>query len=263
MTFSTKLLTHKKTIIRLAIWFFLILPIGAFFVVSAAIITYIFWPNSYNTTAPFEFGSAKHVFFISHGLKDNSLSWPKALKTELDHRFPNAIIINFDWSLYAENALTCSVNGIRIGEYIGEQLAESRVETLHLIGHSCGSFINLGMCKAIKQTKPAVFIQTTYLDPVSIYGGLFFDYGIDNFGKCANYSETFFDIEDGVPGSNQALTHSHSVDVTPYKTQFDFNGPAHLWPTEFYIEHVKGSELIDIPYITPQQSLAATQVTVK
>lgn len=93
----------------------------------------------------------------------------------------------------------------------------------------------LGICEGAKSIKPTIKIQTTYLDPVAVYSGFFWQYGIKNFGSCANYSDTYIDTEDRVPGSNQAILHSATFDITQMRTSQKLDIPPHVWPTLFYL----------------------------
>jgi hypothetical protein len=85
----------------------------------------------------------------------------------------------------------------------------------------------------------SIKVQTTYLDPVSVYGGIFWNYGLDNFGRCANFSDSYIDTQDSIPGSNQVLPHSVTFDVTNIRLAAGYKIPPHVWPTKYYIESYK------------------------
>lgn len=72
----------------------------------------------------------------------------------------------------------------------------------------------LGLCEAVKEKNSAIQIQTTYLNPVSVYTGVLWDYGINKFGICADFSDSYIDIRDSVLGSNVNLPHTATFDVT-------------------------------------------------
>lgn len=60
----------------------------------------------------------------------------------------------------------------KIGHQLGLRLLkETKVKSIHVIGHSCGAFVALGLCEAVKEQSSDIKIQTTYLDPVSVYAG--------------------------------------------------------------------------------------------
>ena len=86
-------------------------------------------------------------------------------------------------------------------------------------------------------------MQTTYLDPVSVYSGLFWDYGLNHFGRCANFSDPYIDTEDTVPGSNQNLPHGYTFDVTQMRKDNKVVYPPHKWPTIFYINTLKNNQV--------------------
>lgn len=124
----------------------------------------------------------------------------------------------------------------KIGIEIGKRLATlTSLKAIHAIGHSCGAFVTLGICEGAKSVNPQLIVQTTYLDPVSVYSGIFWDYGIDHFGTCGDFSDSYIDTRDTVPGSNQALPHVFTFDVTLQQTEKDAQYPPHAWPTRFYL----------------------------
>ena len=91
-----------------------------------------------------------------------------------------------------------------------------------------------------------VVIQSTYLDPVSVYGGLFWNYGLTRFGACADFSDAYIDTEDGVPGSNQRLPSAHTFDVTQARKRTTFSGSPHVWPTAYYQQLVQRGQHLDL-----------------
>ena len=150
----------------------------------------------------------------------------------------------------------CTFNARRIGHDLGEKLSElENIKRLHLIGHSAGAFVVYAMCEAMKKRNEGIFIHTTYLDPVSIYGGIDWGYGTRNFGSCADISDAYIDHEDGVPGSDDPLMNPHTFDVTGLKKAAGFTGSPHLWPIEYYRQAVQGETL---PYWEPDQSVLFT-----
>ena len=237
----------KEQWIKLFIHIFITVPIGLFILVSCVIFIYIYWPSNAEKVG-FELPSeTQHLFIVSHGLKDSPSTWAQPLANKLNDNFPDSKAIAVDWSQEANNAFKCSVSGMRIGERLGELISKQKgIKSVHLIGHSCGSFINLGMCEAIKSSSNIIKVQTTYLDPVAIYGGMFWQYGVDYFGSCADFSDAYIDTQDNVPGSNQALANSYSFNVTELKNNKDEDIHPHLWPTKFYQEYLSTSNFLTI-----------------
>jgi hypothetical protein len=224
---------------------FLVLPILGFLLGSAAVLAYTYWPSNFSElTLPVVSSNARHVFVIAHGLHDTPASWADPLKhtlvQELADEGDHIQGIALDWHQYSNTTLRCSVNGKRIGHLLGAKMATSdRLESVHLIGHSCGSFVIFGLCSSLKEKRKEIQVQTTYLDPVSIYGGLLWNYGIEYFGSCADFSDAYIDHEDGVPGSNQLLPHTHTFDVTNVRKKSLYSQSPHVWPTHYYQQLVR------------------------
>ena len=213
-----------------------VLPGGCFVLASLTLMTYIYWPVSLDEAAmPDVEPSAEHIVIISHGLRDTAETWSDALKETLSSRTREVQIISLDWNPYAQNTFRCSVDGKRLGESLGSHLAaSSNLQSLHLIAHSCGAFVSLGICESLREHRSDVAVQSTYLDPVTVYGGLFWDFGLERFGTCADFSDAYIDTGDDVPGSNQLLPATHTFDVTQARIKAGFEGSPHMWPTVFY-----------------------------
>ncbi|WP_448564055.1 alpha/beta hydrolase [Thalassotalea ganghwensis] len=223
--------------------FFLVyLPIFPFIVISIGVFIYIFWPlKSYEVD--FELFNKEQLIVVAHGLKDTNQTWAQEIADLWRKKLPTAHVVTIDWHRYSNNAFTCAVNGERIGREIARQIKTNAViNKVRVIGHSCGAFINLGICEELRvnsHKKTTYTIESIYLDPVSVYGGLFWDYGIKHFGQCADSSVTYFDTEDSVPGSNKAPLNSKGIDVTSYKQALNYKGKAHQWPIYYYINELK------------------------
>ncbi|WP_199609004.1 hypothetical protein [Flocculibacter collagenilyticus] len=233
------------------------LPVVSFLIVSLLIITFIFWPRNFDTYFDTynkaEFQQASHWVMVSHGLNDLGSDWDRRLTTILKNKFPNAAIFALDWRSHATNPLTCSINAMRIGGVIARlALSNTQLTKMHLIGHSCGAFVNYGTCLAVKAINKDIYIKTTYLDPVTIYGGVFWDYGVKAFGSCADVSDTYYDTRDSVYGSNQAFPLSYSHDVTAVNQHYEYDASPHLWPIEFYIKALENQSL-PLYEIKPEQ----------
>ena len=228
---------NKKNVLRLLIALFVTIPLISFFLVNVVFLAYIYWfQNFEEMQMPAIDSTASHHIFLVHGLRDTADSWTHTLKQFLEKRGEAGVqVISLDWNPYSQNTFRCSIDGKRIGRLIGEQLlAAEKLTSLHLIGHSCGSFVVLGVCETVKKQRRKITVQTTYLDPVAIYGGLFWDYGIDHFGTCGDFSDAYIDTEDGVPGSNQLLPNTHTFNVTAVRKAGGFKGNPHVWPTIYY-----------------------------
>lgn len=231
-----KLYSKHPNILSFWFLFFLIyFPIASFLFTSLALMLFIFWPFQHYQI-DFPDVSSESLVVISHGLKDSNRSWAQVLKQKIQAQGQGIDVIALDWSPYSDNAFTCAVNGRRIGNRLAELASRNaHLTEVRLVGHSCGAFINYGFCETLKSLKKEVIIATVYLDPVSVYGGIMWNYGINNFGKCADTSMTFFDTEDSVPGSNRAPVNSNGLDVTELKEKINYSGHPHQWPIYYYI----------------------------
>jgi len=226
----------KVNWLKLLILLVLIVPGAIFTLASAGFLVYIFVPQGFSEMAmPVPDPAAEHIVVLSHGVRDTRESWSDPLKEILGPETDKTQIISLDWTPYANSTFRCSVDGKRIGFEIGQRLAAGdQLKSVHLIGHSCGSFVVHGICEGIKDSREDISVQNTFLDPVSVLGGIFWDYGIDHFGTCGDFSEAYIDTEDTIPGSNQLLPHMHTFDVTQARKKTSYSGLPHVWPTVYY-----------------------------
>ncbi len=233
---------RKRGLLFWLLALFLWLPTASFALVSLSMIGYTFFPTDTQIYASVMANNkAQHVTIISHGMQDAPNSWSSDLQRILAVQNPSVQVIALDWSDDARSVFRCSVQGRRIGAYLGERLSSNaNLKSVHVIAHSCGSFVNLGICEALQASRPEVLVQATYLDPVSVYGGLFWSYGVEHFGRCATFSDAYIDTEDDVPGSNQLLPATHTFDVTAIKKCSGFDGNPHVWPTAYYVRISQG-----------------------
>ena len=217
---------NNKKFIRLFVWLFVIIPGIPFLLGSVGITIYVYWPRDFSSVSQFSIDKrTEYITLSAHGVKDSPASWSDELQLLMaKHPYSQLSEVNqqnqsIDWQAYSSNVFICSVAGKRIGIEIGKHLAtQPDLKAIHAIGHSCGAFVILGICEGVKSINPKLIVQTTYLDPVSVYSGIFWDYGIDNFGSCSNFSDNYIDTRDTIPGSNQALPHVYTFDVTQQQT---------------------------------------------
>lgn len=208
---------------------------GSFVLGSVVLLIYMYWPNPYpNIDFSRFYPSQSHMVVMAHGVNDNTASWIEPLQKLYLATTVDRQVVGLDWSDYAENTMRCAIDGRRIGHKIGNQMLQNlEIQSAHLIAHSCGSFVIYGICERLKEQRSDIQVQTTYLDPVSIYGP-FWNYGLTHFGNCADYSEAYIDTEDHVPGSNQLLINTHTYDITALRKSNRLNITPHNWPTIYY-----------------------------
>lgn len=215
--------------------FFVVLPGIPFVLGTLGVALYTWWPIPLDRVeVPTMDANVEHIVLLAHGLEDSPASWSADVAHSFASTDPATGVVPLDWRPYSDDTFRCSVDGMRIGEQIGGQWSRlGALASIHLIGHSCGAFVVQGLCEAVAAARPEVQIQATFLDPVAIYGGFFWEYGIDRFGDCADFAEAYIDTGDGVPGSNVALPHTHTFDVTSARPA-DFDASPHVWPTAYY-----------------------------
>lgn len=237
----------KKNVYRWFIIIFVVLPAIPFILTTLGLLAYSFWPRDHSEVIDFTLEQPTEYLTLSaHGVKDSPASWSDNLQS-LMSQYPAEQLkhfeqqhISLDWQAFSSNVFICSVAGKRIGVDIGKRIAKTtQITGIHVIGHSCGAFIAYGICQGIKSVNANILVQSTYLDPVSVYGGLFWNYGLDHFGSCADFSDSYIDREDGVPGSNQVLPHSVTFDITEIKHKEGYDVPPHVWPTIYYTQAYK------------------------
>ncbi|WP_339724003.1 hypothetical protein [uncultured Paraglaciecola sp.] len=232
-------------------WLGVILP-GVFFIlVSLGFLLTMHWPKDYQNVVNLSLDpNVEYLTLSAHGVKDTPASWSDELQrtySQIQH-MPFSDLhkqhISFGWQPYSDNVLNCSVDGKKIGLFLGEQLSRlPKLKGVHLLGHSCGSFVILGICEAIKEQKASLSVQTTYLDPVSVYSGIFWDYGLEYFGSCGDFSDAYIDTQDTVPGSNQALKNAYTFDVTETRVKNNLDYAPHAWPPLFYIHALEKKQV--------------------
>ena len=248
-----KLLTlyREHLLLRWLWWLAVIIPGVPFILLSVAFQLYAHWPRDYNDiTVDAINPNTQYLSLSAHGVKDSPESWSNELQNIMSHNSIEQLAdlalaqISLDWQPYSDNALVCSVTGSNIGEKLAKKIALlPKLKAVHLIGHSCGSFVIYGLCKKLKQVNPSIKVQTTYLDPVAIYSGIFWRYGVNKFGDCADFSDSYIDTKDGVPGSNEKLKNAYTFDVTDIRVKQNLPYAPHAWPTHFYLDAYKNNQV--------------------
>lgn len=244
-------LYQKYWFIRCFWWLGIVIPSVPFVLISIFLLVIMHWPKDYTEVVDLSLSSnAEYLTLSAHGVKDTPLSW----SNHLQHTLAKVKLLSFSnlekqhislgWEPFSNGFLSCSVAGKRIGNQLGERISKMpKLQAVHLIGHSCGSFVIYGLCETLKQRNASISVQATYLDPVSVYSGFLWNYGTNNFGRCADFSDAYIDTEDTVPGSNQALPHAYTFDVTQVRKNRQREYAAHIWPTIFYINAIEKNQV--------------------
>ena len=234
----------------LAFWLFIVfivVPGLPFVGVTLASAIYTYWPLSLDEIeTPAMAEDVQHIVLLAHGLKDVSATWSDRVARSFESGDPATRVVSLDWNPYSASTLRCSVDGMRIGAALAEEWSSrADLSSVHLIGHSCGSFVVQGFCETLAEVRPEVRIQATFLDPVTVYGGFFWEYGVERFGRCADFAEAYIDTGDTVPGSNIPLPHTHTFDVTSARPG-DFGESPHVWPTAYYARLAREGAALDL-----------------
>ncbi len=226
----------RSVLSKLFLWL-MVYPAIPFVAISIGMVVYANWPHSFkNFELPAVETNTEYVVFIVHGKDDNANTWAVELQ-QAYQRLANAAtqVFTLDWTPYSDNWLRCSVDGRAIGRSLGKQLAtKTTIKQLHVIGHSAGAFVAYGLCEGAKQEDRSMRVQSTYLDPLSVYGAVAWDFGFEYFGGCADFSEAYIDIDSGVPGSQEPLLSTHTFDVTAARSAHGFMQSPHIWPIFYY-----------------------------
>ncbi len=241
-----KELLRKHALLRKLFIILVVIPGVPFILVSLAFAIYAFWPRDMTEVTNIDLSKSTSHFIISvHGVKDSPESWSNELLTGMSQQDDSIQQnLSLDWRPFSENPFICSIAGKRIGNKIGKNLASSTsVKSIHAIGHSCGAFVVLGLCEGIKAINSDIKVQTTYLAPVSVYAGFFWQYGVNHFGDCGDFSDAYIDREDTVPGSNQRLPNAHTFDITQLRIKHQMSESPHNWPTRYYINALKNRQV--------------------
>lgn len=255
-------LYKKYWLVRWLWWLGVVIPGVPFVLVSLVFLLFMHWPRDYQEVVNIDYApDVEYLTLSAHGVKDTPASWSDALQSTfavVEHSSFSKLKkqhISLSWQPYSDNVFICSVTGKNIGYELGEQIGKMpKLKAVHLVGHSCGSFVIFGLCESLKEQNSSIGIQTTYLDPVSVYSGIFWDYGLNNFGRCADFSDAYIDTEDSVPGSNQALPYVYTFDVTQTRVGDDLTYTPHQWPTIFYLNALKKNQVPIYYKSTPQIS---------
>ena len=178
------------------------------------------------------------LVLLFHGSNDHQNPELKAI----EENFKNYLnftettqIINYDWS-YTSSYLKASANTIKIGNAIGIEISNLKnAKNIHLISHSAGAFIAESFCKSYRANGGSAHIETTFLDPFNLRGFSDFNYGVRNFGNCADFALSIINTDDSVPTTNTMLKNSWNIDITNINKPANFIGKGHYFPPFYYL----------------------------
>ena len=192
--------------------------------------------------------NASNLMLILHGSGDSASDWPQSLKTAvdtLDIYQADWDIWTHDWEELAASKLSASGSGLEVGELIAVELLEDpyAYSHLHLVGHSVGAFVTFAIARTLSEAEIDTTIHTTFLDPFTGNGLFDWAYGEREFGRHANFAESFYNTDDSVPSTNGTLKFAHNFDITALKNPNYPEDKTHWWPVDYYIESVNEPDL--------------------
>ena len=224
---------------------FVVLPGIPFIPGVVGFVVFTFFPGDFSGFSPkfpnnpaTDSVTPTHIEVVIHG-KDSNPEQMQAI-ISFGNICPDETRNNYrlfpDWSHWAGNFLRVSLNSFHLGQIFGEQLANTTEATsVHLISHSAGAFFAYGACQAIREKNSDIRIQATYLAPLSIKHLFQRDFGTRHFGSCADFSDSYYDEEDDVPGASKPLFNAFSFNVTALRATCRLNPcKPHLSPVYWY-----------------------------
>jgi uncharacterized membrane protein len=138
-------------------------------------------------------------------------------------------VATIDWEDSAAplNPLTARANAIDIGRRLGQMLKSQRYESVHLIGHSAGSWLIDTLDDNLDSSTDT---HLTFLDA--------FATGTNSIqlGENADWAEHY--VHDGLlPYTNETLANAYNIDVTTLDPTPEGLNPVngHSWPWQWYL----------------------------
>jgi hypothetical protein len=161
----------------------------------------------------------------------------------------------YDWRNWRKDIFRAAYDSEYIGQLLGEQIAymkddstgENKIKDIHIVGVSAGSFAANAVIKAYKRAivkhyglkaLRTVHTRLSLLDPFTLKGATGFNYGINNFGKEADFCEHFLNSDDPVPSTNTPVKNAYVYDITKSKDREKFTplpgDNMHSWPAAYF-----------------------------
>lgn len=159
---------------------------------------------------------------------------------ELSPVRPRRVVTRYLWAPMSDNIFRAASNGQHVGVELGRQLARlAQLRSVRLIAHSAGSYLLDPLCESYRQMAPhGARVEMTFLDPIGTMGTWDYGYGYRNHGRCADFASAYINLDDPVPGTNAPLEHGFNVDVTRAASRRGFRGEGHVWPIQYYLDHL-------------------------
>jgi hypothetical protein len=215
---------------------------------------------------------AKKLIVIVHGINDGpSIStWQSDMKDAIEARIQrdggklsDYDIWIFDWSTDAGETIQdipghppsghTMRNAYGQGQYLASRiLASGQYDQVQLIGHSMGGRVIDTATNFIKDTKPSIKIQETFLDAYTRVLDSAPPFNMlsnqapweNQFGSKADFAEHYVNNANyggDYPGTDQTITNAYNVDITNVRPDTDKSLNGHSWPIRWYIESIRGT----------------------
>lgn len=202
------------------------------------------WHEAVTDTIPDPAPGAMGIIVMVHGLNASAESWPQRYADRFQ-QIPGAErwdILRIDWSVVSARFLTAPGRGYALGRALGRQLAEDgeAYQAIHLIGQSLGAHVIHGLSEAYREYLPKgearAYVHMTFLDPFIARSIVQPYYGRRNFGRHADFAESYFTRREPVWFTNSPLRHAANFDLTevvPPPDQPEFTH-YHDYPHHYY-----------------------------
>jgi hypothetical protein len=173
-----------------------------------------------------------------HGAGDGPERWATGFVAALEPRLrePGRVsLVAYDWRDAARDRLAAPGAGQAEGEAIAKALEGRPLTHLHLVVHSAGAHVAYGLEQALSRWPSRPTLHLTLLDPF-LGLGLDFEWGRSRVGTVADFTESWLNRGDGVPGTEVPVDAAHTFDVTDAASRpMGLTGSApHWWPIDAY-----------------------------